>query len=277
MRTTAVRDGDHYVINGVKRFITGADEANFAQVSNDNQKAIESYENLAKAAPDDIDVHSTLGGLYESVGAYDKARAELSKVLATDPKHVDALLASGRVEIRSANPKGSLDYLNRALTLAVQLDNQDGKATILNASGAAYEQLSKPDDALRNYEESLAIKKRLGQKAGVALTLANIARVQAGVGKPELAYKSYKEAMKLQREIGDKKGLGVTLINLGGLYSERGKYDDALTNYKEALQIQRDIGDDFIGVHIGRSAGAALHSVDDELVEVTPKAFPANS
>src|SRR5262245_42906333 len=32
MRTRAVRDGDHYVINGVKRFITGADEADFAQV-----------------------------------------------------------------------------------------------------------------------------------------------------------------------------------------------------------------------------------------------------
>ena len=32
MRATAVRDGDHYVINGVKRFITGAGEADFAQV-----------------------------------------------------------------------------------------------------------------------------------------------------------------------------------------------------------------------------------------------------
>jgi len=32
MRTSAVRDGDHYMINGVKRFITGADEADFAQV-----------------------------------------------------------------------------------------------------------------------------------------------------------------------------------------------------------------------------------------------------
>ena len=32
MRTTAVRDGDHYVINGTKRFITGAGEADFAQV-----------------------------------------------------------------------------------------------------------------------------------------------------------------------------------------------------------------------------------------------------
>jgi acyl-CoA dehydrogenase len=29
MRTTAVPDGDHYVINGVKRFITGADKADF--------------------------------------------------------------------------------------------------------------------------------------------------------------------------------------------------------------------------------------------------------
>ena len=32
MRTTAVRDGDHYVINGIKRFITGAEIADFAQV-----------------------------------------------------------------------------------------------------------------------------------------------------------------------------------------------------------------------------------------------------
>jgi acyl-CoA dehydrogenase len=32
MRTTAVRDGDFYVINGVKRFISHADKADFAQV-----------------------------------------------------------------------------------------------------------------------------------------------------------------------------------------------------------------------------------------------------
>jgi acyl-CoA dehydrogenase len=32
MRTTAVRQGDHYLVNGVKRFITGADEADFTQL-----------------------------------------------------------------------------------------------------------------------------------------------------------------------------------------------------------------------------------------------------
>ena len=32
MRTTAVREGDHYVINGTKRYISGADKANFMQL-----------------------------------------------------------------------------------------------------------------------------------------------------------------------------------------------------------------------------------------------------
>src|SRR5262249_19913473 len=32
MRTTAVRDGDHYLINGVKRFITGTGDADFMQL-----------------------------------------------------------------------------------------------------------------------------------------------------------------------------------------------------------------------------------------------------
>src|SRR3977135_3708127 len=32
MRTTAVRRGDAYVVNGVKRFITGADEADYVQL-----------------------------------------------------------------------------------------------------------------------------------------------------------------------------------------------------------------------------------------------------
>ena len=37
-----------------------------------------------------------------------------------------------------------------------------------------------------------------------------------------------------------------------------------------AHELQREIGDDFIDVHVGRSARAALHRIDDELVEKLP-------
>ena len=219
-------------------------EANYAQIKNDNRKAIESYENLAKVSPEDMDVHFRVGQLYENTGAFEKARDELAKVLTLDPKHVDALLAAGRVEVRRNNPQGSLDYLNRALSLAVELDNADAKARILDAIGVAYRQLNKPEDALRYYQESLAIQRRLDQKRGIAMTLGEIARVQAGLGKTAEAHKGYQEALKLQREIGDKRGQGVTLINLGGLYKAREQYEEALMAYKESLQIQRDVGNE---------------------------------
>ena len=35
-------------------------------------------------------------------------------------------------------------------------------------------------------------------------------------------------------------------------------------------ELQSEIGDDFIGVHVGRGAGPALHRIDHELVEVAP-------
>jgi eukaryotic-like serine/threonine-protein kinase len=220
-------------------------QANHAQVTNDFRRAIDSYENLEKVSPDDSDVHLRLGQLYESTGAFDKARAELAKVLASDPKRVDALIAAGRVEIKGGNPQNSLDFLNRGLTQTIALNNQDGKATILNALGAAYEQLNKPDDAMRNYQEALRIRRSLDQKAGMAIALSNIARVQATLGKSDDAYKSYAQTETIQRDIGDKKGLGVTLINLGELYRERSKYEQALKAYKESLQIHREIGDEY--------------------------------
>ncbi|MBI3669651.1 MAG: tetratricopeptide repeat protein [Acidobacteria bacterium] len=217
-------------------------EANHARILNDSAKAIASYENLAKVSPEDPEVQFNLGGLYEATGAFDQARDRYSKVLARDPKHVDALLATGRVEIKRKNPQGSLDYLNRALSLAVELDNAEEKAAILQAIGVAYKRLNKPGEALRYYQESLDIKRRLGQKGGMAATLNEMAQVQGLLGKPAEAFKSYQEALQFRREIGDKKGIGATLIDLGALYSDRGQYDEALKADKEALQIQREVG-----------------------------------
>lgn len=216
--------------------------AGHARIVNDTAKAIEAYENLARVSPEDPEVNFELAALYEASGDFDQARARYKKVLERDPKSVAALLASGRVEIKGGNPQGSLDFLNQALSLAIQLDNDEQKADALHAIGVAYKRLDKPGDALRYYTESLEIKRRLGGKRGIAVTLGEMAQVQKRLGNPDASLASLKEALQIQRDIGDKKGTATTLIPLGNFYEDKGDYDRALVHYKESLQIQREVG-----------------------------------
>jgi tetratricopeptide (TPR) repeat protein/TolB-like protein len=218
--------------------------ANHAQILNDTKKAVEAYENLLKAAPDDSQVQFDLAKLYEDTAAYDSARDLYGRVLQRDPNYVDALIAMGRVQIRRGDPQGALDYLNRALSLAIQLENDEARATTLHAIGVSYKRLNKLADALRYYRESLDIKRRIGSKGGAAASLNEIAQVQNRLGQIDAALASYGAAMELQREIGDKNGLGSALINLGVLYEGRGEYDRALNLYRESLQIQREVNNE---------------------------------
>jgi len=219
-------------------------EASQARIAKDNQKAIAAYQNLEKSFPDNLDVLSALGGLYEDAGDFDKARVYYGKVLQADGKNVDTLLAMGRVEIKAGNSQAGLDPLDRARHLAIDLDNQEQQALILQATGIAYRLMNKPNEALRNYQDSIAINQKLGQKRGVAASLAEIAQVQLMLGKPDAALASYNEALKIRREIGAKKEAGDTLIDLGNFYLQRGQPDQALQAFKESLQVQRDAGDE---------------------------------
>jgi eukaryotic-like serine/threonine-protein kinase len=223
--------------------------ASNARIINDTEKAVSAYERLAKVSPDDSEVNFELGTLYESSGAFDQARAHYKKVLEHDPKYVAALLALGRVEIKAGNPQGSLESLNQALSLAIQLEQDEEKADVLHAIGTAYKSLDKPTDALRYYRESLEIRRRIGEKRGIAVTLGQMAQVQERLGNLDAALVSYKEALQIQREIGDKRGTGLTLIALGSFYEDRGSYDQALQFYKESLQIQRDVGNQDVEGH----------------------------
>ena len=218
-------------------------EASHFRISKDYAKATQAFQNLAKISPDNSDIQSALGSIFESSGDFAKAREFYQKLLAVNPKDTVTLLAVGRVEIESGNPQASLDPLNHALSLAIQVDNQEQKGTILHALGIAYSHLNKPDDALQNYKQALEIRHRLGQKKGIADGLSMIAETYDGLGKSDLALKNYNDALRTYREIGDQQDTGSVLLDLGQFYSDRGKYDEALKLLKESLPIQRDLHD----------------------------------
>ena len=67
MRTTAVRDGDHYVINGVKRFITGAGDADFMQLMAATDRAKGSHGGISCFIVDMTTPGVTLGAQYTTM------------------------------------------------------------------------------------------------------------------------------------------------------------------------------------------------------------------
>jgi eukaryotic-like serine/threonine-protein kinase len=218
-------------------------EANNARVMKDNKKAIEVYEKLAVSMPGDNDVQFTLGNLYLDSSQFDKARVQYAKVLKNDPKNLMALLQTGWLEVQNGKPQAGLDPLNRALSLAIELDNDEQRAQILQIIGIAYDGMNKYEEALRNVQESLEINKRLGNKSAAANSYSEIGDIQSYLGKPELSLAAYNDALELRREIGAKKDVASTLISIGSLMEDRGEYDKALDLYKEALQTERDSGD----------------------------------
>ncbi|MGD0402054.1 MAG: tetratricopeptide repeat protein [Candidatus Acidiferrales bacterium] len=219
-------------------------DASHARIMKDYPKAIQAYENLAKASPDDTDVQFALGSIYQDTGEFQKARVHFAAVLKSDPQSIEGLWAMGVLEIKSGNPQGSFEYLNNALTLSIKNGNDEKKALILQNMGIAYRLMNKPEEALRNYQESLAIQRRIGHKRGVAASLNEMGQVYSLLGKPQLALASLNEAMQVRKEIGAKKEVGDTLIDLGNFYAGLDQHDKALQMYKESLQIQRDSGDE---------------------------------
>jgi tetratricopeptide (TPR) repeat protein len=215
------------------------------RILNETEKAIDSYENLVKATPNDATIQFDLGTLYEESGKFDQAQKHFAKVVELDPKFIEGLRALGRIEIRRGNPQASLEHLNGALTLAIQLRNDEARANILQAIGVAYKRLANPDEALRHYAESLEIKRRLKNKRGMASSLNEIAQVQDTLGRPRESEKSFREALTLYREIGDKSGTGLCLVNLASLlYENLGRPDEAMPMLQEALGIFREMGDE---------------------------------
>src|SRR5258708_26851554 len=148
-----------------------------AKIGNNYQQAVDAYNNLERLMPSDPQVQFELGELNETHGEYDKAHAHYEKGVQEDPKHLEALRGIGQVECERGNPQGSLDYLNRALSLAVELNNRQGKASVLQNLGEAYKLLNRPQDALQNFQQSFDIKQQIGDKKEVATSLDQIALV----------------------------------------------------------------------------------------------------
>ena len=80
-------------------------------------EAIPEFEEAAKAAPREPNVHFGLGYLYWKQHKYGEARAAFETELSIDPAHAQALAYLGDIELKGNNPGTALPLLQRAIKL----------------------------------------------------------------------------------------------------------------------------------------------------------------
>jgi tetratricopeptide (TPR) repeat protein len=147
------------------------------------------------------------------------------------------------VAIMSGDPRGGLDFLSRALPVAIELNNQEEKAAILQATGIAYNHLNQTEEALSNLKQSLAIKEQIGDKRGASASYEQIGSIEDLAGDQKEGLADYQRALGLRREIGDQAGIANTLIDIGSSYHDHGKPAEALQYFTQALELARQLKD----------------------------------
>ena len=96
--------------------------------------------------------------------------------------------------------------MSRALSLSVQLNNDEARASVLQAIGIAYKRMGRSEEALRNYQESFTISQRMGNKNGMAGSLSEIAQIQALLGQAAQAEQSFQTALTLLARLATSPG-----------------------------------------------------------------------
>jgi eukaryotic-like serine/threonine-protein kinase len=219
-------------------------QATNGEIESNYARALSAYTELAGLMPSDPRIQREFAELYKSHGAYDKAREHYQTALQIDPRDWETLRGLGELEITLGSAQSAIDHLNRALSGAIELNDQRGKAAVLKDLGGAYNLLNRPDDALRNFQQALDINQQIGDKVGIADALDQIAGTEGDLGKSAEAEQQYQQELKMRNDIGDKAGLASAYTNLGALLFYEGRYDDALSDTKQALQIQIQRGNE---------------------------------
>ncbi len=180
----------------------------------------------------------------------------------------------------------ALICFNRALDCAVQMNDIDNQASIMNNMGECYLFMNRNSLALDYTQKSLEIRRKLNQTEKVGLSLTNITRIYNNLGEYErgLEYglqaleifkasgqityyanalnivgitchcmKQYEQALEylhqsleIKRDQKDSIRISNTLNGIGNVYYQLADYPNARKYHTQALQLRKDRGADVL-------------------------------
>lgn len=135
---------------------------------------------------------------------------------------------------RKDNFNEALKFYDRALEIYTSLGDEDGRATILNESGVAFEYAGQYDAARSRYATSLEMRRQAKDTIGIAYSLEFISGVLMLEGQYQEALNYNLEAWHLRKKINDTFGLCLNALSLARIYFHLENYEAAMTYARES-------------------------------------------
>lgn len=189
-------------------------------------EAVEQSEIAVDMAPQNIDTHMMLGGLYSGLKMYEPARAQFGEVLKLKPGHSEAAIYLGALLAEEKHYDESIKYF---LSLTKDSDFQETEKAyyyigrVRSEQGADYY-----SDAEKAFSKALAIKPEYPEAANA---LAMLLRAQNKDKQMEMVLKSYQEKFGPDHEMARQ---------LSHYYLEKENYEKALEQLEVVDSFERD-------------------------------------
>ncbi|MDE0401273.1 MAG: tetratricopeptide repeat protein [Candidatus Poribacteria bacterium] len=179
----------------------------------ETKQAMEIYEQIVKAVPEDLESRAQLASLYSQQNLHDRAIGTWETLLETDPenaKYQDGLINSYQVS----------DRFEDALTLAQQFIDANPAVGVHHARIAKlYKDENRIDEAIDAYEKAIELT------PGNAQIYKELANLYLGKDDLTAAETAFKEAIRYTSQNWERARLEQELV---GIYERQGKLEEML-------------------------------------------------
>ncbi|WP_316752072.1 tetratricopeptide repeat protein [Pedobacter gandavensis] len=120
--------------------------------------------------------------------------------------------------------------------------NLEKKAGLLNNIGGSYKEIKAYDKALMYLNEALKLSKQINDQSNIANVLNNQGLIYQKTGKNEQALKYFLEALEIRKQTKDTLGLATSNYRLGQYYYSLKDYKTAESYLKKVTGLKKDAG-----------------------------------
>jgi len=184
-----------------------------------------------------------LRGNYREALVYYNNASNLFKEIEDQEGIASCLNATGLIYLYKNNYTKALNFFSKSLKIQDKIGNLRGVASSLNNIGYIYHNQGDYPYALDYYSQSLEIREKIGDQQGIPTSHFNIGETFHAQNDYLKAQEYYSRSLKLFKEIGNQQGIASVLNSFGILYHDQGDYENALDYYLQSLNISEEMGD----------------------------------